>query len=236
MKTWLLDKCIKRDSKLYYTNTILCWLSTYLFQQDDDDGLWDIFACIAHKNSLLSVNLLMPCFNGKKVICLSVISLLLLYSYIQMATAWDERISLYWTWLNAVLMKAHADNSFFIMSLARLGISFSVAGKVKFWFSLLLLWTSAVSLSGIRLCIWNIIFILHFCTIKLHGETRVWAVAHYLLLKIDVCETYQICTAVWNRLLPLDSWRAGHTMADSRIVIKCGHGIQMWTPKSFRDP
>lgn len=52
-----------------------------------------------------------------------------------MGTAWDERISLYWTWLNAVLMKAHADNSFFIMSLARLGIFIFYCGEREgFWF------------------------------------------------------------------------------------------------------
>lgn len=74
---------------------------------------------------LSSVNVLMQ--QGEKnenVISLSLISPPLLYPSIQMGTAWDERISLYWTWLNAVLMKAHADNSFFIMSLAGLGISF----------------------------------------------------------------------------------------------------------------
>lgn len=77
-----------------------------------------------------SVNVLMRFFN--RVISLSLISPPLLCPSIQMGTAWDERISLYWPWLNAALMKAHADNSFFIMSLARLGISFSIAEREKF--------------------------------------------------------------------------------------------------------
>lgn len=87
----------------------------------------------------------------------------LLYPSIQMGTAWDERISLYWTWLNAVLMKAYADNSFFIMSLARLGISFSIADRERSsdfhhrcFGCVPRLW------AGIRSWVWNISFYIAF--------------------------------------------------------------------------
>lgn len=136
----------------------------------------NVTACRSENSS---VNVLMHFFNRrKKKWSLSLISPPLLYPSIQMGTAWDERISLYWTWLNAVLMKAHADNSFFIMSLAGLGISFSVAERER---EVLILsgWVPA-SLTGVRLCVWEYyFFVLHFCSIKLHGETeqrRVWGI------------------------------------------------------------
>lgn len=67
-----------------------------------------------------SVNMLMHVFNWKWS--------LILFFIMAQHSGWnvpDERISLYWTRLNVELMKAYADNSFFIISLARLGFSFS---------------------------------------------------------------------------------------------------------------
>lgn len=105
----------------------------------------------------------------------------LLYPSIQMGTAWDERISLYWTWLNAVLMKAYADNSFFIMSLARLGISFSIADRE----------TSSDFHHRCFGCVPRrvfgiLVFILHFCSIKRRADRDVGHERLYLRLKIDV--------------------------------------------------
>lgn len=78
-----------------------------------------------------------------------------------------ERITLYWPCLNAAPMKARADNSFFITSLAsaRLGISFSVAAAEKF--------RESPPLHRSSICVfWNIIFlILRFCSIKLCAST-----------------------------------------------------------------
>lgn len=96
-----------------------------------------------------SGNLLMRSFKQCDFSLLS--HLLLLCPSIQMGAARDGRIGLYWPRLNAALMKAHADNSFFIMSLARLGISFSVAEREKSWFTALPLVRAKVRSSIVRL-------------------------------------------------------------------------------------
>lgn len=122
----------------------------------------------SRENFASSGNVLMHFFKGEENSdlslsdSLSLISPPLLYSSIQMGTAWDERISLYWTWLNAVLMKAHADNSFFIMSLARLGISFSIAERTCDFHFCCFGWVRCL-LTGVRLCVCeNIIFYIAF--------------------------------------------------------------------------
>lgn len=131
-------------NRLDRTLTITGWLSRRL------QG--PTYPCVCWWKLRLAVNVLMhdlkTTFKKKERSDLfhSLILRPLLYPSIQMGTAWDERISLYWTWLNAVLMKAYADNSFFIMSLARLGISFSIADRDKFRFSPPLLWVCAASL------------------------------------------------------------------------------------------
>lgn len=58
-------------------------------------------------------------------------------------------------------MKAQADNSFFIMSLARLGISFSIAEREVLMFAAAAALGGCL-LTGVRLCIWNIIFYIAF--------------------------------------------------------------------------
>ena len=129
-----IDACIERESN---------WSAS------DNDGLIvNVPVCVAPENLASSVNLLMHVFSWGKKWSLILILPPLLYPSIQMGTARDERISLYWTWLNAELMKAYADNSFFIMSLARLGISFSFAEKLGFPLSLLL-WMVAVAFGWI---------------------------------------------------------------------------------------
>lgn len=91
---------------------------------------------------------------------------------IQMGAAWGEKISSYWPRLNAVLMKARTDNSFFIMSIARLGISFYIAETAKFFFD-----SDLSSFDGVRLCVWNVIFVcvcVCFSSIKLLEAMGGW--------------------------------------------------------------
>lgn len=127
------------------------------------------YPCVCWWKLRLAVNVLMhdlkTTFKKKERSDLSHSLILrpLLYPSIQMGTAWDERISLYWTWLNAVLMKAYADNSFFIMSLARLGISFTIADREtssdfhhRCFGCVPRLW------AGVRSCVWNISFYIAF--------------------------------------------------------------------------
>lgn len=145
------------------------------------------YPCVCWWKLRLAVNVLMhdlkTTFKKKERSDLSHSLILrpLLYPSIQMGTAWDERISLYWTWLNAVLMKAYADNSFFIMSLARLGISFSIADRE----------TSSDFHHRCFGCVPRrvfgiLVFILHFCSIKRRADRDVGHERLYLRLKIDV--------------------------------------------------
>lgn len=103
----------------------------------------------------------------------SSVNLLMCFSsgLIQMGAAWGEKISSYWPRLNAVLMKARTDNSFFIMSIARLGISFYIAETAKFFFV-----SDLSSFDGVRLCVWNVIFCVCVCfsSIKLLEAMGGW--------------------------------------------------------------
>ncbi len=150
----------------------------------------------------------------KKERSLSLISPPLLYPSIQMGAARDERISLYWTWLNAVLMKAHADNSFFIMSLAGLGISFSVAGREKFWFPPPpppppLLWLGASSFDW-SLIVCLLYYFLYCISARLSsgrdGEVcRVWWIVFTPKNRCLRLRKNQSEAAVWDQILPCNS-------------------------------